>query len=160
MVACFFFPMITIQPADPRTPEAQKLLSAFIQEVMKRYENPPADVGEFDPALVSEPRSVFLLAELDGRVVACGALVPMTEDTVEIKRMFVVPAERGHGIARKVLEELEARARAFDYDRMRLETGVKQPESIALYGKSGFYRIPNFPPSDKDETAVCFEKRL
>ncbi|MBV8970294.1 MAG: GNAT family N-acetyltransferase, partial [Verrucomicrobia bacterium] len=109
--------MITIHPADPRTPEAQKLLSAFIEEVRKRYENPPADVGEFDPELVSQPRSAFLIAELEGRIVGCGALVPMTEDTVEIKRMFVVPTERGHGIARKILEELEARAHAFDYDR-------------------------------------------
>src|SRR5690242_16535494 len=57
MVACFSFAMITIHPADPRTPEAQKLLSAFIEEVRKRYENAPADVGEFDPELVSQPRS-------------------------------------------------------------------------------------------------------
>ena len=40
------------------------------------------------------------------------------------------------------------------------EVTAKQPESIALYGKSGFYRVPNFPPFENDRTAICFEKRI
>jgi GNAT superfamily N-acetyltransferase len=152
--------MITIEPQDPRSPEVQELLSAFIEEVRKRYEEPPADVGYFDPGLVSVPRSVFLVVRSEGKAIGCGALVPMGEEVVEVKRMFVVPSERGHGIAKKILEELERFAREFEYDAIRLETGVKQPESIALYGKDGFYRIPNFPPFENDATAVCFEKRV
>jgi GNAT superfamily N-acetyltransferase len=84
----------------------------------------------------------------------------MEEEIAEIKRMFVVPDERGHGLAKKILEELERFARDFEFDAIRLETGVKQPESIALYGKSGFYRVPNFAPFEDDATAVCFEKRV
>ena len=151
---------ITIKPEDPRSSEAQGLLSAFIEEVRKRYDEPPADVGYFDPDLVSVPRSVFLVVRLEGKAVGCGALVPMEDEVAEIKRMFVVPGERGHGIAKKILEELERFARDFEYDAIRLETGVKQPESIALYGKSGYYRVPNFPPFENDATAVCFEKRV
>src|SRR5258708_4569102 len=151
---------ITIEPEDPRSPEAQGLLSAFIEEVRKRYDEPPADVGYFDPNLVSVPRRTFLVVRLEGKAVGCGALIPIEDEVAEIKRMFVVPGERGHGIARKILEELERFARDFDYDAIRLETGVKQPESIALYGKSGFYRVPNFPPFENDATAVCFKKRV
>ncbi len=131
---------ITIEPEDPRSPEAQGFLAAFIEEVRKRYDEPPADVGYFDPDLVSIPRSVFLVVRLEGKAVGCGALVPR--------------------IAKRILEELERFARDFEYDAIRLETGVKQPESIALYGKSGFYRVPNFPPFEDDATAVCFEKRV
>ncbi len=97
---------------------------------------------------------------MEGKAVGCGALVPIEDEVAEIKRMFVVPGERGRGIARKILEELARFARDFEYDAIRLETGVKQPESIALYGKSGFYRVPNFPPFENDATAVCFEKRV
>jgi putative acetyltransferase len=152
--------LITIAPEDPRSPEAQELLSAFIDEVRKRYDQPPADVGYFDPELVSVPRSVFLVVRSEGKAIGCGALVPMEEELAEIKRMFVVPGERRHGIANKILNELERFAREFDYDAIRLETGVKQPESIALYGKDGFYRVPNFHPFEDDATAVCFEKRI
>jgi putative acetyltransferase len=151
---------ITVSPEDPRSPEVQELLNAFVEEVRHRYESAPADVGFFDPALVSVPKSAFLVARVEGRAVGCGALVPMEDDIVEIKRMFVHPHERGHGIAKKILDRLQSLAQEFDYDRIRLETGTKQPESIALYGKSGFYRVPNFPPFENDNTAVCFEKRI
>jgi putative acetyltransferase len=151
---------ITVSPEDPRAPESQALLNAFVDEVRYRYDSPPSDVGYFDPAVVSVPKSVFLVARVEGRAVGCGALVPMEDDVVEIKRMFVLPHERGHGIAKKILDRLQSLAQEFDYDRIRLETGTKQPESIALYGKSGFYRVPNFPPFENDRTAVCFEKRI
>jgi putative acetyltransferase len=72
--------------------------------------------------------------------------------------MFVAKGERGLGTATMILAELERLSREFDYDAMRLETGIKQPESIALYGKAGFYRIPNFPPFENDRSAVCFER--
>ena len=136
------------------------MLNAFEEEVRRRYDEPPADVGYFDPALVSVAASVFLIARIEGRAVGCGALVPMEDKIVEIKRMFVLPNERGRGVAKKILQTLQAYAQEFDYDRIRLETGIKQPESIALYGKSGFYRVPNFPPFEEDRTAVCFEKQI
>jgi GNAT superfamily N-acetyltransferase len=152
--------MITIAKEDPGSPDAERLLSAFVEEVKKRYDSPPADVGVFDPELVSVPRSAFLIARRDGVAVGCGALVPIDEYHVEVKRMFVTPAERGMGIARMILGELERSAREFDYDAIRLETGDKQPESIALYAKAGFYRIPNFPPYENDPAAFCYEKRI
>jgi putative acetyltransferase len=152
--------MITIAKEDPRSPDVSRLLSAFVDEVKQRYDSPPADVGIFDPDLVSVPRSVFLVARRDGDAVGCGALVPMDEYSVEVKRMFVARESRGLGIATMILDELERLAREFDYDAIRLETGVKQPESIALYGKAGFYRIPNFPPFATDGSAVCFEKKI
>jgi putative acetyltransferase len=152
--------MITIAKEDPSSPDVSRLLSAFVDEVKKRYDSPPADVGIFDPDLVSVPRSVFLVARQDGAAVGCGALVPMDEYSVEVKRMFVARGFRGLGIATMILDELERLAREFDYEAMRLETGVKQPESIALYGKAGFYRIPNFPPFENDHSAVCFEKKI
>jgi len=152
--------MITIAKEDPRSPDALRLLSAFMDDVKKRYDYPPTGLGTFDPELVSVPRSVFLIARRDGIAVGCGALVPIDEHRVEVKRIFVPPAERGLGIATMIMAELERSAREFDYDAMRLETGDKQLESIALYGKSGFYRIPNFPPYENDPAAFCYEKQI
>jgi putative acetyltransferase len=152
--------MITIAHEDPRSPDAKRLLSAFVEDVKNRYDFPPADVGEFDPELVSAPGSVFLVARRDGKAVGCGALVPMDEYHVEVKRTFVDREERGHGVATLILDELERIAREFGYDVMRLETGNKQPESIALYAKAGFYRIPNYSPFENDRSALCFEKRI
>jgi len=152
--------MIRIAPEDPRSQAAQDLLSAFVEDVKRRYQTPPAEISAFDPNLVSVARSAFLVARRDNIAIGCGALVPIDDYHVEVKRMYVLPAERGCGFAMKILEELERLAREFDYEAIRLETGINQPESIALYGKGGFYRIPNFPPFEQDPSAVCFEKRI
>jgi putative acetyltransferase len=152
--------VIAIAKEDPTSAEAQELLSAFVSDVRKRYDNPPGDVGVLDPALFNGPRATFVVARLEGTAVGCGALVPVDDTIAELKRMYVDPLQRGKGIATRILEELQDFARVCDYDIIRLETGVKQPESIALYGKSGFYRIPNYPPFEDDATAVCFEKRI
>jgi hypothetical protein len=77
--------MITIAKEDPRSPDVSRLLSAFVDEVKKRYDSPPTDVGIFDPDLVSVPRSVFLVARQGGDAVGCGALVPIDEYSVEVK---------------------------------------------------------------------------
>src|SRR5260370_27840833 len=107
--------MITIAQEDPRSPEVQRLLSAFVDEVKKRYDSPPADVGFFDPELVAVPRSIFLVARDDGNAVGCGALVHMYENVVEGKRMFVAPQERVHGIAAQILVLIERLQREFHY---------------------------------------------
>lgn len=92
--------------------------------------------------------------------VGCGAFKKFDERTVEVKRMFVFEHKRGHGIASKVLAELESWAKELGYQRCVLETGVKQPEAIRLYEKNHYARISNFPPYVGQDLSVCFEKLL
>jgi putative acetyltransferase len=79
---------------------------------------------------------------------------------MEVKRMFVVEEKRGQGIASKVLIELEKWAKELHYEKCILETGVKQPEAIRLYEKSGYRRIPNYGQYKDVAASVCFEKRI
>ena len=62
----------------------------------------------------------------------------------EIKRMYVAPPARRAGLARRMLDHLEATARAAGADLMVLETGIEQPEAIALYESSGYAPVPGF----------------
>ncbi|SIT88092.1 GNAT family N-acetyltransferase [Pontibacter indicus] len=79
---------------------------------------------------------------------------------MEVKRMYVLPEGRNQGIASKVLAELEAWAQELAYARCILETGLKQPEAIGLYQKSGYQQIPNYAQYAGVENSVCFEKVL
>lgn len=92
--------------------------------------------------------------------VGCGALKPYDSRRMEIKRMFVVPAYRGRGIASLVLAELEKWTSELSYGGCILETGLKQPEAMALYQKNGFHRIPNYGQYADVHNSVCFEKIL
>ena len=92
--------------------------------------------------------------------VACGAFKPFDAHSVEIKRMFVSPVQRGQGYASKVLAALETWAKELGYTSCVLETGKRQPEAIALYKKNGYAIISNYPPYEGMANSVCFRKKL
>lgn len=108
---------------------------------------------------VDSPRDV-VLANTNGGVAGCGALRPIGQGTMEIKRMFVLPAWRRQGIAALILAELEDWARDQGAHRCVLETGSGQPDAIALYTCNGYERIQNFGPFVGIENSLCFEKML
>ncbi len=101
-----------------------------------------------------------LVAYQDQTPVGCGAFKPFDDTSVEVKRMYVPEHLRGQGIAASVLAELEAWAKELNYKRCVLETGLKQPEAIALYTKCNYQRIPNYGQYAGVENSVCFEKMI
>jgi GNAT superfamily N-acetyltransferase len=76
--------------------------------------------------------------------VGCGALRALGDGAAEVKRMYVVPAARGRGVARAVLAGLEAAARERGWSTLRLETGPRQPEAVGLYTRAGYRPIRAF----------------
>ncbi len=101
-----------------------------------------------------------VVAYQDGRAVGCGAIKPLEAGVMEVKRMFVFPELRGQGIASMVLSELERWAVELNAHACCLETGMKQPEAIALYQKNRYERIANYGQYVGVENSVCFRKEL
>ncbi len=101
-----------------------------------------------------------VIAYESGKPIGCGAIKEYAHNVMEIKRMFVSPICRGKGIASKVLVELEKWTGELSFGKCILETGVKQPEAIGLYYKSGYHLIPNYGQYAGVDTSVCFEKKI
>jgi GNAT superfamily N-acetyltransferase len=101
-----------------------------------------------------------VVAYKDDVAVSCGAIKPFSETEAEIKRMFVRPDNRGQGIARNILIELENWAQECHFTACVLETGKKQPEAIALYQKIGYIIIPNYGQYIGVKNSVCMRKVL
>ena len=101
-----------------------------------------------------------VVAYADDSAVGCGAFKKFDDESVEIKRMFVCPENRGQGIAVEILKELENWAKESDFKAAVLETGKKQPEAIRLYEKSGYELIPNYGQYEGLENSVCMKKSL
>ncbi len=148
-------------------PDAVKLNDEVQAEYHERYGD-GGDATVLEPADFDPPRGVYLIAydEL-GRPVATGGWRSQeangegNEDgDAELKRMFVVKQARGHGLARRMLAELEADARAAGRLRMVLETGTEQPEAIALYTSSGYEPCTKFGYYRFHDDSRCFAKRL
>lgn len=101
-----------------------------------------------------------VVAYYDNTPAGCGAFKQYEKGIAEIKRMFTLPEKRKKGIAAAVLKELETWAYELGYKKCLLETGLKQPEAIALYERSGYILIPNYGQYKGIENSVCFEKNL
>lgn len=92
--------------------------------------------------------------------VACGAIKAFDEKSMEVKRMFTLPEERGKGLASAILKELETWTKELGYEKTILETGKRHTEAVALYQKCGYKVIPNYGQYAGVENSVCFEKTL
>ena len=74
--------------------------------------------------------------------------------------MYVVPSHRGVGISKIILGGLEKWAKEEGFLLSRLETGVNQPEAIALYKGMGYKRTPNYDPYIDIPESICMAKTL
>ncbi|MBL7778487.1 MAG: GNAT family N-acetyltransferase [Chitinophagales bacterium] len=92
--------------------------------------------------------------------VACGAIKKIDQDTIEIKRMYVLPEFRGKGVATAMLKALENWGKELGYKRAVLETSIKMPEAINLYRKNKYYEIPRYGQYENALCSICFEKNL
>ena len=139
-------------------PAAVALVRALDHDLWQRYPEEQALYAAFNKL---PPTTRFVVAYQDGEAVGCGAFRPMEEGgMVELKRMFVREDQRGAGIGRAIVETLEAWAAEEGHRIMRLETGPRQPEAIALYEKLGYRRIPNYGPYADLTLSICMEKTL
>ncbi|MGW8848149.1 bifunctional helix-turn-helix transcriptional regulator/GNAT family N-acetyltransferase [Streptomyces xiamenensis] len=151
---------VSLDPVDPDHPDAQHCLRSFFAELGERL-----DTG-FDPARsllpdageLRAPRGVFLVARLHGEPVGCAGLKLPADAPAEVKRMWVSPATRGLGLARRFLTELEARAAGHGYDTLRLDTNKVLTEAIRLYHAYGFTEVPAF--NTEPYAHHWFEKRI
>jgi GNAT superfamily N-acetyltransferase len=139
--------------------DAQRLAADLAGELLERHGRPGSGseppVSDFDP-----PDGAFVVGYEVGEPVACGGVCRYDERTGEIRRMYVVPAARGRGFSHAILAALEGAARKLGYEAIRLETGNRQHEAIALYRSSGYEPIERYGPYVDDDRSVCFEKNL
>jgi GNAT superfamily N-acetyltransferase len=104
---------------------------------------------------------IYVLVAYENDIpLGCGALKEFSPKELEIKRMFTLPESRGKGIASLIMGELEKWAAELKYEKCILETGIKQPEAIALYEKLGYSRMTNYGQYSGVENSLCLEKKI
>ncbi len=101
-----------------------------------------------------------IVCYVDDKPIGCGAFRKYDEQNAEIKRMFIQPVYRGHGIGLNILKELELWAKELNYTACVLETGKKQPEAISLYKKAGYTIIKSYGQYKNVENSVCMMKSI
>ncbi len=137
---------VEIRPVDPEHRDARYCLAEYVAELNRRSER------GFDPSVgatalpheVRPPAGEFFVAYLHGEPIGCGGVKHHTDAPAEIKRMWIAPAARGLGLGRRLLETLEACARAGGARVAHIETSAVLAEALALYRSAGWVEVPAF----------------
>ena len=129
--------MLTIAPFDDvetvRTLFLEYARSLGVDLSFQKFDEEVATLpGDYDP---------ILIARWNGEVAGCIAMHPFGEGACEMKRLYVRPEYRGHGIARSLAETLIEIARERGFRAMRLDTLPMMKPAMALYESLGFVDV-------------------
>jgi len=151
---------VTIAAEAFDSPDALRLIAALDEHLSSLYTPDQMFGPNFKAEQIGAGLGTFVVARADGRAIACGALRKLDGTTAEVKRMYVEPEVRGHGVAKQILDHLENSAREMGVHRLVLETGIYQAEAIGLYRRTGFKPIRCWGEYADSLTSVCFEKAI
>lgn len=121
---------------------------------------PPESNHLLDIAALERPDVAFLVARASGTPVGCGALRICGNAHGEFKRIFVDPRVRGAGLGRRIAQRLEQFALERHLLKLYLETGIHQPEALALFKERGFEECEPFGDYAPDPLSVFMTKTL
>ena len=151
---------VEIREVDPASPDAVRCVQAYFDELNRRSDtgfDPAAGISA-EPEELTPPAGAFLIAYSGDDPIGCGAVKHHDDAPSEIKRMWVAPAARGDGVARRVLGELERRAIESGAHATRLETNRSLVEAIGMYRSAGYTEVAPF--NDEPFAHHWFEKQL
>ena len=153
---------VRIESVDPRRPEVRQLIEELDAYMHGLY--PTESIHKVDVESLAQPEVRFFAGLMEGEPAGCAAIMLRADGPAsyaEVKRVYVAPRARGLGMGKLLLRQLEAETRRLGLALMRLETGVHQPEALALFAAAGFKNCGPFGgyPTG-DPLSVFMEKRL
>jgi len=157
--------LLRIEQVEFLDADAQTLVAEVQAEYVTRYGGP--DKTPIDATVFTPPAGDFFVGYLDNVPVAMGGwrFRPDVERLggrrlAEVKRMYVAPTGRRRGLVRALLMHLERTAAEAGADVMILETGLEQPEAIALYESEGYELVEKFGYYAESPISRGYGKRL
>jgi putative acetyltransferase len=148
---------ITVTPVDVRNAHVLQLIEALTTELAAEGYTAEQTFG-YSPEQLSRSAVHLVGAYLAGRLVGIGGLELQDENIAELKRFYVIPHHRGHGVADAVIAALVAHGREHGVTLLRLETGDRQHAAIRFYARHGFVVVPRFRPYVHSTSSICMQR--
>jgi len=136
---------MTIRPIAPGDAAA---LASVIRSTLSEFGAAKPGTAYYDAAtdhlpelFAATPRSAYFVAERGGEVLGGGGIFPtenLPADTVELVKLYLLPAARGLGVGKALIQQCLDAARAAGYARVYLETTEELTQAIPLYEHLGF----------------------
>jgi GNAT superfamily N-acetyltransferase len=152
---------LKLEPTGLDAPEMLMLFDAFIREADGPLDidlDIEAEIAAGPPRDLTPPGGVLLIARVDGEPAGLGGIRHLETEVAEVKSMYVDPAHRGQGLARRLLSELEQIARRHGCRATRLDTSDYLTGAVGLYRTAGYREVPDYNANLKAN--LWFERSL
>jgi ribosomal protein S18 acetylase RimI-like enzyme len=135
--------MTPLRATDPALwpPMLALLREAFA--FMEGRIDPPSSLRDLTPEVLSaqaQAGEVWVIDGADGGIAACIVLTPKPH-ALYLGKLAVAAAYRGQGLARRLIDHAEARARALRLPVLELQTRVELVENQAAFLAMGFVEV-------------------
>ena len=147
---------LSVVPFRPEHADGFRSLVADTLQEFGFEADPAIDPDLDDPAATY---AAFWIAADAGDVVGSVALRELGDGAVELKRMYLRPEQRGHGLGKKLLATALDWARESGAQVIRLDTSERMVAARALYEAHGFERVPGDAPR-QGQCRLLYELRL
>jgi GNAT superfamily N-acetyltransferase len=148
-----------IEPADAGSDEVATLLAAYVEQLQATFDYQTSRGMPTTPADFDNGRGrFFVVRHDDGTPVGCGGVRLLDPATAEVKRMWLDPSARGHGLGRELLAVLEQAAVELGAERGVLDTFDVLGPAMALYRSAGWQEVPAY--NDNRQATHWFAKDL
>jgi len=135
------FQCIQAQNADAT--QAIQLIEAVFDEFQLGFNYPHVTADLQDLESTYSKGFFGLMKDSEDNLVGTFGLYPLSKETAEIRKMYLLPAARGKGLGKWMVQFLIDKAKALDYDKIELETSSSFTKAMKLYEKMGFKPIEN-----------------
>lgn len=157
---------VVFEPTSREDAEVRALYAEYIREIdgpllaagVVSEGELDEDAGAGPPADLAPPAGLLLVARVAGAPAGLGGLRHLDTGVAEVKSMYVSPAHRGTGLARRILARLERIAAEHDCGAVRLDTSSYLTAAIALYRSVGYVEVPDYNRNPKAD--LWFERQL
>lgn len=149
-------PILSIKTANPSDEKVAAIIEELSINLYLRFGSDGKN--SFTDWQYNNDKFIFVIAELEDKIVGCGAIRPITNTIGEVKRMY--SKFPGQKIGQTILAFLEDKAKTIGYTDLILETRVKNEEAIQFYQKQGYKTIPNYGKYIDRPEAICLGKSL
>jgi ribosomal protein S18 acetylase RimI-like enzyme len=151
--------LTSVEEVKRDDPAVRALYADFIREADAPLAiDLEAEIAAGPPANLSPPAGVLLLTRVDGDPAGLGGVRHLDTPIAEVKCMYVAPAYRGAGLARRLLAELERIAREHGCRATRLDTSDYLTAAIGLYRAAGYSEVADYNGNPK--ASLWFERKL
>jgi putative acetyltransferase len=151
---------IKIRPARNVDAEAvMRIVSSVLREYGLSPDPEQTDVDLFDIEghYTGRGGAFYLLKTREEATVGCVGIYPVSGAICELRKMYLLPAWRGRGLGKRLLDHALLGAKRLGFRRVVLETASVLKEAISLYRRYGFQPYQPAHLSKRCDQAYCLD---